>query len=411
MIMSRSLHGIIQRLVGVTAAAALITAPAACSFGEGGEVRADEERAQEGDPVHAADHEEAEAEAGAERRVTLTEAGFETAGIVVQEVRPEEGGGLVVGTEVPGRVEFAPGRVALISPRTSGRIERLRAVEGDRVRAGEVVGEVLSHAFLTAQSDLVQASQRADLLEGTADAEGAEALLAAARRRLRLLGVSEDEVARLEAGGEPRDLLPIRAPFDGSIIEAYALAGAAVEPGEPIFRVADLSVLDVVAEVPEQTLRYLEIGRPAAVNLAAYPELRLTGRIQRILGELDPEMRTVEAIIQMPNPERRLRPGMFATVTLQVPVSSAEGARGRARPLTIPRSALVTEGDAHYVFVELGPRTFERRAVVAAPFGFSENADDRVLVQSGLVAGERVVTAGAFTLKSELGEASLGDHH
>lgn len=391
--------------------AVLLTVSAACSPGEGAsgepaahgasDASADAPADEQGDE-HADEH----TEAGDDGRVTLTEAGLRNAGIEVAEVQHVAGAAASGGLEVPGRVEFTPDRVALISPRTSGRLERLSAVEGNRVRAGQPVAYVLSPAFLTAQNDFVQAVRRAELLVGTQDEEGARALVSAARRRLQLLGAPSSVIERLQSDGEPLDLLPVVAPFTGSIVEAHALTGAAVEPGTPIFKIADLSEVDVVADVPEQVLPHLTVGQTASVRLAAYPERLLTGRIERLHDELNPETRTVEAVIHVPNPRRTLRPGMFATVSLHVPANGERTARAASPAvLAIPATAVVTDGAARYVFVEVEPRTYERRVVETMPL----NGGSRLAVRSGLAAGERVVTKGAFTLKSELGKAAFGD--
>ena len=402
--MNRTIFHIRLRGLPIGAAlAALLIGSTACSSDDT-EAAETEAHADEGGEEHGDEH----AEGGAEGRVVLTEAGFQNAGIEVAEVQSVAGASASGGLEVPGRVEFPPNRVALVSPRTSGRIERLAAVEGDRVRAGQPVAYILSPAFLTAQNDFIQAVSRAKLLAGTQDEEGARALVAAARRRLQLLGAPSGIISRLQSGGEPLDLLPVVAPFSGSIVEAHALAGSAVETGTPIFKIADLSVVDVVAEVPEQALPHLRKGQSATVRLAAYPERPLSGRIERLHDELNPETRTVEAIIHVPNAERTLRPGMFAAVQLQVPVSAAGAARTSAPAvLSIPGSAVVTDGATRYVFVEVAPRTFERRVIEAAPLGDGS----RLAVRSGLAAGERVVSKGAFTLKSDLGKAAFGDEH
>lgn len=386
---------------------ALVLTSASCSSGRDAaeESPGGAESAAAAADEHGDEHGDEHAEGGAEGRVTLTEAGFRNAGIRVSEVRSDVGAAAAGGLQVPGRVEFPPNRVALISPRTSGRIERLTVVEGTRVGAGQTVAYILSPAFLTSQNDFAQAVRRAELLAGTQDEEGARALVAAARRRLQLLGAPNSVIERLQSGGEPLDLLPVVAPFAGSIVEAHALAGAAVEPGTPIYKIADLSVVDVVADVPEQALPHLRIGQSATVRLAAYPDRALTGRVERLHDELNPETRTVQAVIHVANPRRTLRPGMFASVDLQVPVAVGGDVASNAA-LTIPAAAIVTDGATQYVFVEVAPRTYERRAVETAPLG-----DGRLAVRSGLTAGERVVTNGAFTLKSELGKAAFGDDH
>lgn len=348
------------------------------------------------------DHEAEESEEHSiDGRVTLTEAAFANAQIQVEEVRANAEATVSGAVEVPGHVEFDPARVALISPRTTGRIERLAAVEGDRVAAGQPVAYILSSAFITAQNDFVQATRRTSLLEGTQDAQGARALQAAARRRLELLGADSSLIGRLSRGGDPQSLLPVTAPFAGSIIEAHALTGAAVEAGTPIFRLADLSAVNVVTDVPERALPSVRPGQRASVRLAAYPGLLIQGRVTRIREELDPSTRTAKAIIQVANAERALRPGMFASVGL-------EGMQGTsaapASTLTVPSSAIVTDGAERYLFVEIGPRQYERRQVAVAPA-----AAGRVAIVSGLASGERVVIRGAFTLKSELGKAEFGE--
>jgi membrane fusion protein, heavy metal efflux system len=333
-------------------------------------------------------------------RVELGEAAVANAGIVVNEVAMR---GVVAGANrpaVPGQVEFDPARVALVSPRTSGRIERLGAVAGDRVQAGQTLAWVLSPAFLTAQTDYVQALRRADLLAGTADEQGARALAEAARRRLALLGADSAVIARLRAGEPALDLIPVNAPFAGSIVEAHALTGAALESGSPIFTLADLSVVNVIAEVPERSLAMLRRGQTARIELTAYPDAPVEGTVERIREQLDPEMRTAHAVLRVSNPRGLLRPGMFASVHLH---ADANGPRIML-PI-VPIEAVITDGAERYVFVEVGPRAFERRDVDVEPIGPGE-----VVVRAGLARGDRVVTRGAFTLKSELAKGEFGGH-
>jgi RND family efflux transporter MFP subunit len=276
-------------------------------------------------------------------------------------------------------------------------------VEGDRVAAGAAVAYLLSPAFLTAQAEFVRAVQRAGRLRATPDADGARALAEAARRRLRLLGVADSEMARLEAGGEPVDLLAITAPFAGSIVEVSGLAGAAAEPGTPIATLADLSALTVVADLPERALPVVRIGQRATVRIAVLPGARFVGRIERIRDQLDPATRTLKALIRVANPDHALKAGMFATVNLET--------SERGSGLTIPASAVITEGETRYVFVEVAPRTYERRTVdvEAAVAPGLPRASSRVVIRTGLVAGDRVVIHGAFTLKSELAKSSFGE--
>lgn len=385
---------------------ALLAGAAACSTGSGEESGKEKEHAEAAEGSEAGEEGEAAGEPG---RVTLSEAAFATARIETEPVgtvaAATAGTG---GLQIPGQVELDPARVAVVSPRTAGRIERLMAVPGHRVRAGQPVALLTSREYLTAQADLAQAVRRAEILAGTSDEQGARAVVEAARRRLRLLGASPSAIAGVERGGEPSLLLPVPAPFTGSILETLAPAGSAVEAGTPIFRIADLSTVLVAADVPERALSTVRAGEPAVVRLAAYPDRTFTGRVERIGDLVNPETRTVEALIRVPNPEYALRPGMSATVGIDVPEA---GAGQGATVLTVPASAVVSDGGDRYVFVEVGPRSYERRAVEIAPGAVAGGgpAGDRVTVVSGITAGERVVTRGAFTLKSELAKATLVD--
>ncbi len=371
---------------------------AGCAEGEReARAAAGEEHADE----HGQDEHGGDEPGGEEGRVELSEVALENAGIAVAAVETREVTAGPAGATVPGQVEFDPARVTLVSPRTSGRLERLTVVEGNQVRSGQPLAYVLSPAFLTAQSDFVHALRRAELLAGTDDEEGARSLAEAARRRLLLLGADDRVIDRLVEGREPLDLLPITAPFAGSIIEAHTLTGAAVEAGSPIFTLADLSVVNVVAEVPERSLGALRRGQTGRVELSAYPGQPLEGTVDRIAEALDPETRTARAILRVPNPRGLLRPGMFATVRL----GPAADGPGETRPV-VPESAVVTDGSARYVFVEVEPRAFEQRAVEVEPLG-----NGYVVVMSGLEDGERVVVEGAFTLKSELAKGEFGGHH
>jgi RND family efflux transporter MFP subunit len=362
--------------------------------------------ADEAGEAHGDEHEPSD-------RVTLTDAAFRTAQIEVLPVLSAAAVDAANGLEVPGQVELDPRRVALVSSRIAGRLERLSVVEGDRVSAGQSVGALFSPEYLTAQLDLTQATRRVEVLSGTTDETGARALADAARRRLRLIGASEAEIARAAAGGEPASTMSLRSSIGGSVVEAHVLPGAAVEAGAPVFTVADLSVIDVVAEVPERNLPQVRTGQRATISIAAFPDLRFEGHVERLRDALNAETRTLQAVIHVPNGSRRLRPGMFATVRLDVPVTPTSRGDG-ARTLTIPESAIVTDGERRFVFVETGLRSYERREVRTmplAPPGSRTQRTATVIVQDGLRAGERVVVRGAFTLKSELAKASLSDEH
>lgn len=341
---------------------------------------------------------------GAPGRVVLTESAMRTAGITVEAARVEGAGRVAGWMAVPGQIEADPARVAVISPRTAGRLERLDAVVGDRVAAGQAVAVVWSAAFQAAQVEFQLALRRAAAMKTTADSSGTAALAAAARRRLLGLGASTDDVARLEAGEPPSEGLVLRAPFGGSLMEQGAVVGEALDAGRMVFRLVDLSEVDVVADVPERALPQLRRGQRASITLAAYPGEQFSGVVERIKDELEPATRTVDAILHVRNRDGRLRPGMYATVELDVV------AGGSALPagFSVPEAAVLMDGRDRIVFVAMGNGAFERRVVevqaIGSP-GAPSQRERRLLVVRGLEAGNEVVVHGAFTLKSELSKS------
>ncbi|MEO8333475.1 MAG: efflux RND transporter periplasmic adaptor subunit [bacterium] len=353
-----------------------------------------------------------------ESRVTLTEASLVAAQIDVVPVQVGSAALTTPGLEAPGQVEFDPTRVVLVSPRTDGRIERLGAVDGDQVPAGRAVAWIQSKEFQIAQSDLQQATRRATILTGGPDAEGANALVRAARQRLTLLGIAPAEIARLEQGGDTQLYLPLVAPIGGMIMKTHVLSGQGVTAGQPIFTIADLHAVDVVAAIQERSVPLVRVGQTATVTLTALPALSLTGHVERLRGELNQETRTVQAVIHVTNSSGQLRPGMFASVRIAVPAAAhpelkAAGDSAHDAVVTVPESAIVTDGDRRYVFVRISPFVFERREVQVAslaPVGSSVATSAFVLVRGALKAGDQVVARGAFTLKSELAKAGLGEH-
>lgn len=357
--------------------------------------------------------EEAHADSADESRVTLSEAAWRSAGIEVMTAAADTSRAGEPLT-VPGQVEFDPRRIVMVSARVAARVESLAVVEGDRVGRGQVVALLFSPAFITAQADYLQSLRRWRLLAGTADDSGARAIVEAAGRRLEQLGASPGAIGELAAAGRERPTLPLAAPIEGTIMRSGVLPGQSVDAGQEIFRLADLSVVDVVAAIPERSLPLVRVGQRAHIGLAAYPDVRFAGRVERLSGELDHETRTIEAVIHAANPQGRLRPGMFATVHLAVTTDDLAGARGARTPaVTIPSRALVAEGERQFVFVEAGVRTYLRRQVrtiTLAPPGSVRPEAALIGIDSGLAPGERVVISGAFTLKSELAKAGLGEH-
>ncbi|MBX9928853.1 MAG: efflux RND transporter periplasmic adaptor subunit [Gemmatimonadaceae bacterium] len=344
--------------------------------------------------------------------VTLSAEAIRRTGITVAPVTAEAAGTLAAeqALEVPGHVEADPRRIGVVTARSDGRLERLLAVEGDVVPAGGAVAELFSPSYQLAQSDFVSAVRRRALVRHTADSVPAAQLEAAAAQRLVVLGANDADVDALRRGDPPRGTQVLRAPIGGSVIASHVSAGGALTAGGAVATLADLTELDVVADIPEISLAAVRIGQRATISVTAFPALRFRGTIERIRDVLDPETRTVRAILHVVNDTRVLRPGMYASVQIAV---APRGSDGRGKAVRIPSSAVVLDGAESIIFVETAAGTFARRVVQVeslSPPGSTRAVGDAVLVRTGVMVGERIVTRGAFVLKSELGKAALAEH-
>lgn len=223
-----------------------------------------------------------------------------------------------------------------------------------------------------------------------ADSENAKADLNEAEEKLHLLGMTEREIERLGAQKLPHAEVAqvfLRAPFSGEVVERNATVGEVVDPNKMLFAVADLSTVWVRADFPEQQAGRLQSGLSVEVRVAAYPDTVFRGVVSYVGAMVDPTTRTVMARSDIPNPDRHLRPEMFAEVMLITPEQSV---------LTVPHTAVQQVGSRTMVFVTQGPRRFESREVK-----IGETSKDHVEVKGGVKEGDEVVTQGSYALKSE----------
>jgi len=303
-------------------------------------------------------------------------------------------------------------RLAHLSARVPGRIVAVYANLGDRVKSGDRLLLLDSPAFGEAQLEYrktktavrvtAKALERAHALldrgaigageyqRREADSENAKADLYEAEEKLHLLGMTEREIERLGTEKLPHAEVAqvfLRAPFSGEVVERNATVGEVVDPNKMLLAVADLSTVWVRADFPEQQAGRLQAGLGIEVRVAAYPDAVFRGAISYVGAMVDPATRTVMARSDIPNPNRRLRPEMFADVTLLTPDQSV---------LALPHAAVQQVGSRTVVFVVQGPRRFELREVKVG-----ESSQHHIEVKSGVKEGDEVVTQGSYALKSE----------
>ena len=382
-------------------AAALAGSVGACG---GGDAAAEGEEGEE----HA-EGEAGEAAAVAPDVVVLDTAALAVAGIRVGPAESVQTSGLAV----TGAITYDANRVTHVGPRTAGRIAQLRADVGQRVGSGQVLATLESPDVGQLRADENEASallriaqenyarerrlesqgisSRKEVLEFEAELRRAQASLQSTRERLRALGAG---------GGGGGSRFTVTAPFAGTVVARDASLGEMAESADTLFTVANLSRVWIELDIFERDLGRVNVGQPAAVTVAAYPGRTFPGRIVYLGDIVDPEKRTVRARVEVPNDDAALKPGMFANARIQV------GGTGPAA-VAVPQDALQEREGRQVVFVP-GTRPGEFRAV---PVQVGETLDgNRVLVRSGLKAGDRIVLAGAFSLRSELAKGEIGEH-
>jgi Cu(I)/Ag(I) efflux system membrane fusion protein len=291
-----------------------------------------------------------------------------------------------------GNVVFDETGQTTVTPKFAGFVERLYVdFTGQSVRRGQPLMEIYSPELVAAQEELLAALRMERQLQGSASAEVAartSVLVDAARRRLLLWDVSAAQLREIERTGRVRRTLTLHAPFGGFVTEKMVQAGQAVQMGMPLYRLADLSRVWVEADVYEQDLRFVRTGAEAQVEIGAFPGEALAGRVSYVYPEVRPDTRTTRVRVELANPGGRIRPGMYATVRIDAPISE--------RAVMVPRDAVMHSGTHAMVFVEERPGTYLAREVRVG----AESAG-RTQVLSGLAAGERVVARANFLLDSE----------
>lgn len=350
--------------------------------------------------------------------VTLAPEAVAAAGLVVAPATTGRLGGTL---DLPARVVLPPRQQALVSPWIAGQVDAIAVHPGDDVRKGQVLAQVQSPelgeavaAFHTARArdqaadarlerlarlEADGVASRAQVLEAEADHAEAEGALEAAEERLRILDVPMD-VGDVHAGEHFPSRVPVRSPIAGTVLEASATVGERVAPGQALFRVGDLDEVWLLLDVYARDLATVREGQTVAFSVEAWPGERFEGTVARVGDWVEPEARTVEVRVVLPNADHRLKPNLFATAHLDL--GQAEGPQG----IVLPAEAVRSHDGATVVFVEDRPHRFVRREVAVA-----EEGPGGVRLADGVADGERVVVEGAFVLASELDKAELGHGH
>ncbi len=325
----------------------------------------------------------------------------------------------------PARITFSQTGVARVAPRVPGMLDQISVRLGQTVKKGAVLGWIESPELGRARADYLAAATRARAAEDNhrrekellakgitseremREAETASAAargdLIAAEARLHALGLTDEDLERARLDDHPSARFPARSPIEGTVVEITGTIGQSVESTTHLFTVGDLSVLWVVLDVSESQLRHVAPGQQVDVSVEAIPGRRFEGRIEYVGDVVEVQTRTTEVRVAVPNPDRALKPGMFATAQVSAPSKATDGLPSR---VVVPREAVQKMGEAQVVFVPLGEGRFRP---VKVETGSDSGKDVEIL--NGLEPGTTVVARGAFVLKSQLAKASMAGGH
>ena len=292
-----------------------------------------------------------------------------------------ERGKLAATVEASGSVAFDERAVHVVQARTAGYIEALFVrAPLDTVRKGQPLARLFVPEWAGAQQEYL--ALKGSGIEGAAD------LARAARNRLLLLNMSEEQVQAVDREGKPVTRVTLVSPADGVVGELGAREGMNVMPGATLFRVNGLGTVWINVDVPEAAAAAVRPGAPIVATVPAYPGERFAGHVAAVLPEMTAATRTVRARVELPNPGAKLKPGMYATVAITPPDTRES--------VLVPSEAVIMTGQRNVVLVERSAGRFEP---VEVEVGHEQGG--RTEIRKGIEAGTKVVASGQFLIDSE----------
>jgi membrane fusion protein, copper/silver efflux system len=272
--------------------------------------------------------------------------------------------------------------------RVDGYVQKLDVTApGELVEKDAPLLSIYSPDLLTSEREFVELLRMRDQAKSKDARETPQRLIESAKRRLQLWNVTEQQIAYLEKTRKASDTLTLLSPFRGVVQSVPVEQGKSVKPGDLLVEVADLSVVWLWAEFYENELSMLQVGQKLTVSAKSYPGQNFDGTLSLIDPFLDATKRTAKVRIDIPNPDFKLRPGMYVNAELEMDMGAA---------LTIPVSAVMPTGTRSVVFVDKGEGKLEPRIVqLGTKYG------DIYEVKSGLQENERVVASANFLIDAE----------
>ncbi len=294
-----------------------------------------------------------------------------------------------------GRIEYDERRLATVNTKFEGWIEKLYIdYTGKYVKKGEPLADIYSPELFATQQEYLnvvkwtkQGKEIKDERIGNLLSKDAEAIVEAAKQRLRLWDITDDQIKKIEETGKPIRTLTVYSPVNGYIVQKTALQGMRIMPGEKLFDVADLSTVWVVSDIYEYELPLIKVGQRANISLSSIPGKDFSSTIDYVYPTLSGETRTAKVRFTIPNPSGQLKPQMFTNVEIKINIGNK---------LVIPEDAVIDTGTRQIVYVDKGEGYFEPREVM---LGLRAERLREVIM--GLKAGEKVASSATFLIDSE----------
>jgi Cu(I)/Ag(I) efflux system membrane fusion protein len=328
--------------------------------------------------------------------VTLDAKARQLAGVQTATVAKKA---LAKDVKTTGKIALNENSRTYITSRVEGRIDELYiTAEGQYIAPGQPIAAVYSPTYISAQEEYLLALDSVQKLRGASRevVQLNNKLLEAARRKMILLGIPEGDIEHLSHTRKANNTMIIRAQFGGTVMEKAMLPGAYIMPGDKLFTLSDLSSVWLYADIYEKDIAAVSVGQEVQVTSNAYPGQTFAGVVTFINPVVDDATRAVKVRIEMPNPDGKLKPNMFVSAAVRLPLGES---------LAIPVSSLLDTGARKVVYVAQGEDSFVKRDITTG-----QEADGYIQVLSGLQPGEVVVTAAAFLIDSQTQLGSFGSH-
>jgi Cu(I)/Ag(I) efflux system membrane fusion protein len=290
-----------------------------------------------------------------------------------------------------GIVTYNQERQGKVAAWAAGRLDRLLVKSiGSEVHKGMTVAELFSVDLLNAEEQYLMAYRTVKILNNSVSVPFpiyTQSALGDAYERLRQLGFREKQFEELNKSITPSIRVPVTSPLSGVVTEKLVQEGQYVNVGDPLFAVADLSLIWVDLEVFESDFPLVKVGQEVRIDSRSYPGHPFNGKVKLIYPFLDQKTRTIRLRVEIPNPGLKLKPEMYVTATIKVPLADS---------VVVPATALMDTGKRQVVWVECKPGVFLQREVRTGA-----RSGQSLQILAGLTAGEKVATTGGYLIDSE----------